>query len=1052
MRTTVGNRDLSYIIKIIQQPQLARTGQSGEETKDRKPVDPPPILSLRIFEHKEGIQEDITLSYDGFFITYASLEDLQQVGDGKTSLTRGHPAPVLRSPVSGTHYFDHPYKGIFFIFPELSISHEGRYKLRFDLYETIEEPQNFDENAKKRSFFAGSNHSSVSNSTGDGFQWRMEIKSEEFDVYSAKRFPGFSESTTLTRTFAEQGCRVMLRKAASTMLQMAAPVDDISKLGPTRILPPNISQQICISDETVSARLFGDAYVHERELSHYQPATNVSSASSGFRPMSEDLAPHSLPQKKYICIYCDEQFARHHNLKSHLLTHSQEKRHICQTCTMRFRAFHDLERHMKLHDGERLHVCVRCNRKFARAHALVRHNEGDCGGTPEVDDDVENINSRNSDTSALGISTYPDSTTRLTETEVAEKERGPLRSSIVEVQKVTATRVRSNSPNSQQISNESLHENLTPSTVGFKRQARENLESLLISEESLTSKGIPSLQFLTETSKADASDDTISKKALSKDEIALILLGCWGTGTALSQKYHSASEATVMPVNNEPRSYAIKRQCHDWWLVHSSEPWDNILSEQYVSAPFGTKYLRFMLSSWYQDLQDPTDHSRRRYMIIGSATILGHEERVVEQLAHDICLHLGTSRVFEKTTPAGNRNSSTRTTSSSAQDYRTSEASKIAERRKGRSDEAVDDDDLDSNDPSQNDRTERPKKTTDHYNRYVICPQFAAGQEPARQNCFFGAWCSVDRLKQDHLIYAHNFSTSQLKIDRGGTEAEKWWKLFDKLNPDFRKTNPEVFVPGPSWGDRVAHNTYNKVFSEAMKRAERIREMRTQNLASDIQNLLHRQRDAERQEIGQAVLDILHSGTRTASLSDWPDTTAARSEPGSFHHAGGPTSTSESRQGNLESMSPSALNNMHLPLASETNTPGPSHFFGGPSLHGILSDSHEPPTSSQWELSQDELCMGTQLTDENVIPQLPGTLGAQFEVELATTTTSSSETMSGTLSNANGLDIEQPFGKLCRCRFHSAECDLGVGAGNEWCACCSGWFPWSAFAEPLIMR
>jgi DNA-directed RNA polymerase subunit M/transcription elongation factor TFIIS len=65
----------------------------------------------------------------------------------------------------------------------------------------------------------------------------------------------------------------------------------------------------------------------------------ATSPNTGDQPMSRDGK-----KRKHKCQECGQYFTRLHNLKSHLLTHSQEKPFICQECGHKFRRLHDLKR------------------------------------------------------------------------------------------------------------------------------------------------------------------------------------------------------------------------------------------------------------------------------------------------------------------------------------------------------------------------------------------------------------------------------------------------------------------------------------------------------------------------------------------------------------------------------------------------------------------------------------------------------------------------------------------------------------------------------------
>ncbi|KAI8379497.1 velvet factor-domain-containing protein [Radiomyces spectabilis] len=76
------------------------------------------------------------------------------------------------------------HDGGFFIFGDLSVKVEGRFRLKFSVFEI----------------------------THTGAVCLESLFSEPFIVYSARAFPGVLESTFLSRSFSDQGARIRIRK------------------------------------------------------------------------------------------------------------------------------------------------------------------------------------------------------------------------------------------------------------------------------------------------------------------------------------------------------------------------------------------------------------------------------------------------------------------------------------------------------------------------------------------------------------------------------------------------------------------------------------------------------------------------------------------------------------------------------------------------------------------------------------------------------------------------------------------------------------------------
>ncbi|KAJ4289834.1 velum formation- protein [Kalmusia sp. IMI 367209] len=203
VRTTKDGRSIRYSLQVIQQPERARAcGSGAKSSADRRPVDPPPIVELRVFEG----EQDITFAYNANFFLFATLENARTIAPGRAPAATPSFPVLTGTPVAGMAYLDRPSPAGYFIFPDLSVRHEGKYRLSFALYEELKEPKDMD--PEDRSAVNAHPQAGVDAHVSH----RLEVKSAPFIVFSAKKFPGLSESTALSRMVAEQGCRVRIRR------------------------------------------------------------------------------------------------------------------------------------------------------------------------------------------------------------------------------------------------------------------------------------------------------------------------------------------------------------------------------------------------------------------------------------------------------------------------------------------------------------------------------------------------------------------------------------------------------------------------------------------------------------------------------------------------------------------------------------------------------------------------------------------------------------------------------------------------------------------------
>lgn len=208
----------SCFLEVRQQPKEALVTVKGKE-KFRKPLDPPPMLELKVSSEIDPSQQFLQNPY--LFVSVSLYKH------DKDEPIEGTPFDILTGTlVSSLHRLkDVTNKdGAFFIFGDISIKVQGTYRLRFTLYEL--QPSYFTladlEQHKDLERYQGAALDPPEYGT---YQCLGHVLSDKFNVVLPKDFKGLEESTYLSRAFSDQGVRLRLRKEARGMMSNKRSID-----------------------------------------------------------------------------------------------------------------------------------------------------------------------------------------------------------------------------------------------------------------------------------------------------------------------------------------------------------------------------------------------------------------------------------------------------------------------------------------------------------------------------------------------------------------------------------------------------------------------------------------------------------------------------------------------------------------------------------------------------------------------------------------------------------------------------------------------------------
>ncbi|KAF3906544.1 hypothetical protein ABW20_dc0107672 [Dactylellina cionopaga] len=207
LRSILPPRPMSDKFQLVvrQQPVAARACGFGE--RDRRVIDPPPIVQLVAADPSNPSSEsDIKYPFNVVHCTLwnvAGTADETALEQQDKRLTRRLMGTLVSSPFVGVD--ENGEDGSFFCFPDLSCRTHGKFRLKFVLM--CLDP-------------IGGQQSSFTPVT-------TEVMSDVFTVYTAKEFPGMRPSTGLTKALKRQGCAISVKKGNEKATQgQVSPQDE----------------------------------------------------------------------------------------------------------------------------------------------------------------------------------------------------------------------------------------------------------------------------------------------------------------------------------------------------------------------------------------------------------------------------------------------------------------------------------------------------------------------------------------------------------------------------------------------------------------------------------------------------------------------------------------------------------------------------------------------------------------------------------------------------------------------------------------------------------